>query len=71
MVVETPEVVLDEVAPAAEAALVIAADTLEVAAVPPATEFPSAVAELVAPVAIAEAGQDAADGSFTLTVSHS
>ena len=69
-VVETPIVELEDVPSAPETALAVV-DTLEVAVVSPATVCPPAMAELAAPVALAEAGQDAADGNFTLTVSHS
>ena len=41
---------------------------LEPVLVPLATVFPPAEAELAAAVALAEAGQDAADGNFTLTL---
>lgn len=59
--VETPEAQI-EVVP--ETALAVAA------VVPPAlaTTLPPAMAELAATVALAEAGQEAADGNFTLTL---
>ena len=48
----------------------VAEDALEAAVVPPvlATVFPSATAELAAAVALAEAGQLAAEGSSTWTL---
>lgn len=48
----------------------MAAEALEAALLWPAlaTLFPPATAELAATVATAEAGQDATDGNFTLTL---
>ena len=75
LVVEDPDVELEEVVSVPETALAVAADMLTVAAdtlellvVPLATVSPPAEAELAAAVAPAEAGQDAADGNFTLTL---
>lgn len=59
---------LEDVISAPETSLVVAADTLEVAAVPPEAVFAPAIGELAAAVAPAEAGQLAADGNFMLTL---
>ena len=68
MVVESPELELEDVASAPDTAPFAASDTLEIALVSPATVFVPAIAELGAAVALAEAGQLAADGNFTLTL---
>ena len=68
LVVEAPGVEVEEVVPARETAPVDTAETLELVVVPLAAVFPPAEAELDAAVALAEAGQDAADGNFTLTL---
>ena len=68
VVVESPELELEDVASAADTAPSVALDTLEIALVSPATVFVPAMAELGATVALAEVGQLAADGNFTLTL---
>ena len=68
MVVESPELELEDVAWAPDTAPFEEPDTLEIALVSPATVFAPAMAELDAAVALAEAGQLAADGNFTLTL---
>lgn len=70
VVVEASEAELEDVVSAPETALVVAADALEAAVLSPAlaTLFPPATVELAAAVVLAEAGQLAADGSFTLTL---
>ena len=68
VVVESFELELGDVAAAPDTAAFVALDTLEIALVSPATVFAPAIAELGAVVALAEAGQLAADGNFTLTL---
>lgn len=68
MVVGYPELELEGVAWAPDTAPFVAPDTLEIALVSPATLFAPTMAELGAAVALAEAGQLAADGNFTLTL---
>ena len=69
MVAGSPELELEDVAWAPETAPFVVPDTLETALVSPATVLAPAVAELDgAAVALAEAGQLAADGNFTLTL---
>lgn len=68
VVVDTPEREPEVVATAPETVPVVAPDTLEVAVDSPATELPPAMAGLAVAVAPVEAGQLAADGSFTLTL---
>ena len=68
VVVRSPELELEDVAWSPDTATFVAADTLEIALVSPARVFAPAMAELGAAVALAEAGQLAADGNFTLTL---
>lgn len=68
MITDAPEIEPEVVATAPETVSVVAADTLEVAVDSPATELPPAMVGLAVAVAPAEAGQLAADGSFTLTL---
>lgn len=67
LVVEPPVAELDDVVSAPETALVVTADAV---VLPPALAalLPPPTAELTAAVALADAGQLAADGSFTLTL---
>ena len=68
MVAGSPELELEDVAWALDTASFVVPDTLETALVSPATVLAPAMAELGAAVALAEAGQLAADGNVTLTL---
>ena len=68
VVVGSPELELEDVAWSPDTATFVAPDTLEIALVSPATVFTPTMVELGAAVALAEAGQLAADGNFTLTL---
>ena len=68
VVAESPELGLEGVASAPDTVPFVGPDTLEIALVWPATVLAPATAELGAAVALAEAGQLAADGNFTLTL---
>lgn len=69
-VFEVPEVNPEDVDSVPETALAVAADAPEAAVAPPAlaTVPAPAMAELAAAVTLADTGQLAADGNFTLTL---